>query len=101
MKEKILTLIIGVLIGAILAIGGCFIYSKITKSQDINNEIKNRPPMMQNGEMPSESQIPENGQKPKGEIPEKPEENDNTQEQTEQNTKNKKENSTKNKIQKQ
>lgn len=92
MKEKILTLIIGVLIGAIITTGGFFIYNKITKSDNINNEFKGMPPMMPNGEMPSRSQMLENGQKLEDELHQKTKENDSNQNKTEKNVKSKKEN---------
>lgn len=59
MKDKILTLIIGILIGAILATGGFFIYEKI------NGDNKKEMPSMQ-GE--GQMQAPGNGEQP----PEKP-----------------------------
>lgn len=48
MKEKILTLVIGILIGAILATGGFLIYNK-TNSKNKANNRGDRPQMMQNG----------------------------------------------------
>ncbi len=78
MKEKIIIFIIGVLVGAVLATGAFFIYTKVRSN---NNAIPN-----QNGQMPSGNppemngkQPPEipNGEKLDGEPPEKPsDEND-------------------------
>ena len=82
MKEKIIVFIIGVLVGAVLATGAFFIYTKVSSSnntteqtQQINGE---RPEM--NGEKPS-GERPEmngeappelpNGEKPSGERPDK------------------------------
>lgn len=48
MKGKILTLIIGILIGAILAIGGFLIYNKTNSKNKVGNR-GDRPQMMQNG----------------------------------------------------
>lgn len=66
MKDKILTLIIGILIGAILASGGFLIYNKVNSNSNSDN---NRPQMSNNGELP---QIPSDGEKPEGEPPAKP-----------------------------
>ena len=75
MKDKILILIIGILIGAILATGGFLIYTKVN-----NNKIKNslsygtgmmqhgeRPEMQKNGGQPPE--MPEGMEKLEGEPP--------------------------------
>lgn len=48
MKEKILTLVIGILIGAILATGGFLIYNKTNSKNNVNHRGE-RPQMMQNG----------------------------------------------------
>ena len=64
MKDKILTLIIGVLIGAILTAGGFLIYNSV-KGNPSNNEMNQRP-MMNKGERP---EIPNGGQNPNGEMP--------------------------------
>ena len=86
MKEKCLTLIIGILIGAILASGGFLIYNNViannTAAQSQNGFPGGGP---NNGEMPqggpggdsnssSDSQKP-SGEKPDGEPPAKPGEN--------------------------
>lgn len=63
MKEKILTLVIGILIGAILATGGFTIYNSF------NNENK---PLMRNGNM-SQMQRQNSGEKmPGGPMQEEP-----------------------------
>ena len=65
MKNRILTFIIGILVGAILATSGFFIYSKsINKNKNQNEMMK---PFENNGQM----------QRPNGDIgaaPEKPQE---------------------------
>ena len=66
MKDKILTFIIGVLVGAIIATIGYYIYSKNTKSGEMPNGVP--PQMMQdenNTSMPSGTppELP-NGEKP-------------------------------------
>lgn len=40
MKEKILVFIIGLLLGAIIATGGCLIYIKATESNNTSNQIQ-------------------------------------------------------------
>lgn len=72
MKGKVLTLIIGILIGAILATGGFLIYNKVNSNNNQNN-MSNGPQM--NGDRPS---MPGNGQKPDGEPPAKPGEDNNS-----------------------
>lgn len=81
MKEKILTFIIGTLVGAIIATTGFLIYNKI----GVNNS--NQPEMMkmdENGQMggPQGENMEEPPEKPNGnnseEPPAKPEENDST-----------------------
>jgi len=66
MKDKILTLIIGILIGAIIATSGFLIYTKTHKSD--TNMGPNQGQMMEK----PENFGGENGQKPDGEPPEKP-----------------------------
>ena len=69
MKNKILTFIIGVLVGAIIATGGFLIYNKTI---GVNS---NQPEMMQKGQ-PSNGNMEEPPEKPNGdngeETPEKP-----------------------------
>ena len=68
MKDKILTLIIGILIGAILTAGGFLIYNNVSGSSS-NNKM-NEMHMMNKGErpeIPNERQIP-NGEMPDGEA---------------------------------
>ena len=62
MKDKILTLIIGILIGAVITAGGFLIYSKV------NGNNNQQMPQM-------EGQMQNNGEKPDGEPPEKPDGN--------------------------
>ena len=70
MKDKILTLIIGMLIGAIIASAGFVLYIKTNNTNNTNQrpEFGNPPPMNQNqnfnqnGDMPPEFQ---NGKKTK------------------------------------
>ena len=82
MKEKIIVFIIGVLVGAVLATGAFFIYTKVSSSNNTTEQTQQitgeRPEM--NGEEPPE--LP-NGEKPSGERPDKSS-NENT---TENNTK--------------
>lgn len=40
MKEKILIFIIGLLLGAIIATGGCLIYVKMTESNNTSNQVQ-------------------------------------------------------------
>lgn len=76
MKDKILILIIGILIGAILATGGCLIYAKVSLNKNKNN-ASNVPAIEQNGQRPEMmknkkgSEMIENG-----EGPQKPENED-------------------------
>ena len=65
MKDKILTLIIGILIGAILTAGGFLIYNNVSGSSS-NNKM-NEMHMMNKGERP---EIPNERQIPNGEMPE-------------------------------
>lgn len=93
MKEKYLTLVIGILIGAILASGGFLIYNKAHSSK-ASSDIPQKGQMRQmdgNGEKPdftngeksfdkknknfSNDQMPNNGEMPDGEAPAKPEDN--------------------------
>lgn len=66
MKDKIIFFVIGLLIGAIIATGGCIIYNKSTEKNCVNkiaekhNNYGNQPPEM-GGQMPGS----ENGQPPK------------------------------------
>lgn len=76
MKSKILTLIIGILIGAIVATSGFLIYEKVTASNSAPNGMTQQqggdmqmpdgeqPPEMQNGEQPPEKPDGDNGQTP-------------------------------------
>ena len=101
MKEKVLILIIGILIGAIIATVGFLIYTKVNdKSSNINNSgfEQNGMPSMPNGGMPggdfqndaNRPSMPngegQNGDKPDGEPPAKPEENNTTENKTDTNT---------------
>ena len=65
MKDKILTLIIGILIGAILTAGGFLIYNNV-RGTSSNNKM-NEMPMMNKGERP---EIPNRGQIPNEGMPE-------------------------------
>ena len=60
MKGKILVLIIGILIGAILATGGFIIYNKITSSKDKQVPIQQ---MMQEGMKERRGKITKNSEK--------------------------------------
>lgn len=64
MKEKILTLIIGILIGAIITAGGFLLFGKNTSGK-IDGRDGGRPSQMQQGQM--ENFIP--GEKPDGTPP--------------------------------
>lgn len=61
MKEKILTLVIGFLIGAIVATGGFFIYDKVRANNSGNVQNNSQQQMMPNG-----GQIPQMMQDGKG-----------------------------------
>ena len=63
MKDKILILIIGILIGAILATGGCLIYAKVNNNKNKKN-INYGSGMMRNSEMPEIPEMSDNGQRP-------------------------------------
>ena len=77
MKDKILTLIIGILIGAILTSGGFLVYNKVNKNSS-NNQMKGMQEMRkgERPEMPNNEQLlngertelPE-GEMPNGELP--------------------------------
>ena len=59
MKEKILLIIIGMLLGAIIATGGFYIYNK-SNTCDVNNQQMHmnggQPPELPSGENPPEMQ---------------------------------------------
>ena len=86
MKEKILTFIIGVLVGAIIATGGYYLYSKNNNSKHGGMPDGERPAMMgqdgnnANGNMgtPPEKPSDDDGSGPKGEPGQK-ENTENTQ----------------------
>ena len=81
MKEKILTFIIGVLVGAIIATGGYYLYSKNNNSKHGGMPNGERPAMMgQNENMgtPPEKPSDDDGSGPKGEPGQK-ENTENTQ----------------------
>ena len=69
MKDKILILVIGILIGAVLTSAGFFIYEKNNSSATQNetqNQMMERPDRaMPNGEMPDGKTPPE---KPEGDL---------------------------------
>ena len=83
MKNKIITFIIGVLVGAIIGVAGCFIYNKVTMGQRGERpDGGNRQEMMEKGERPDFDS---------NEIPEKPADgnsvpNDSSNETTESNS---------------
>ena len=64
MKDKILLFVIGVLVGAVIAIGAFFIYTKSSCSS--NNGPGGNPPSMQNSENGEPPEMPngENGGPP-------------------------------------
>lgn len=76
MKEKILTFVIGFLVGAIIATAGFLLYSKITQGNNVMPMDGNGPMGEQaNGmEQPPEKPSGDNGEEP----PTKPEEASNT-----------------------
>ena len=76
MKEKILLFVIGVLVGAVIATGAFYIYSKNTNNCSSNNTQMNggQPPEMPNEQNGQPPEMP-NGQG--GQPPQKPEENNN------------------------
>lgn len=67
LKDKIMIFIIGVLVGAVLATGAFFIYTKLSSNNAISNQTQQipsgNPPEMPNGEKPDE----EPPEKPSGE----------------------------------
>ena len=69
MKDKIMMFVIGVLVGAIIATGAFFIYSKSTSNANNMQMPGGTPPSMPNSEngTPPEKPSGENGQPP--EIP--------------------------------
>lgn len=91
MKEKIMIFIIGLLVGAIIATGGCIIYNKINKNTCPNTIVRqnnngNQPPEM-NGERP---EMPGNMNSENNEPPAKPEgENETGEQSTTQDSENK------------
>ena len=63
-KGKIVTLFIGILVGAIITITGLIIYSNITANKN-SEMMNNRPkPMSNDSQMLSGNGIPNNGQMP-------------------------------------
>ena len=76
MKDKIMLLVIGVLIGAVISTGAFYIYTTTNGFCNCNNQNT----QMNNGEQPPEKPDGENGQ-----PPEKPS-NDNTQNSNNQNS---------------
>lgn len=91
MKDKIIIFIIGLLVGAILATGAFFIYTKINQNScTVNEQTKNlpegNPPEMPNGERPEM-----NGEEP----PEKPSEESSEQKENSSSEKTKKSHSKK------
>ena len=64
MKDKILTLIIGILIGAVITVGGFFIYEKVSGNNSNNNGM----PSMNGGNGQMQGGPGGNGEEP----PEKP-----------------------------
>lgn len=64
MKDKILTLIIGILIGAVITAGGFFIYEKVSGNNSNNNGM----PSMNGGNGQMQGGPGGNGEEP----PEKP-----------------------------
>jgi hypothetical protein len=79
MKSKILTLIIGILIGAIIATAGFLIYNKtIAKNSSDQPEMMQMDGNGQMGEPPSgdNSDVPEKPDGDNGEAPEKPDGDD-------------------------
>lgn len=62
MKQKIIPFVIGVLVGAIIGVAGCFVYNKVTVGKKGERpENGNRTEMMERGERPNfdGNQIPE------------------------------------------
>ena len=54
MKEKILIFIIGFLVGAVIATGAFYIYTKSNSNSTNNTQMQGgQPPEMPSGEMPS------------------------------------------------
>lgn len=68
MKDRILLFIIGLLLGAVIATGAFFVYTKATTCNNSNNTQMQmpggEPPSMENGQNSSNGQPPE---KPSGE----------------------------------
>ena len=88
MKEKIIIFIIGVLVGAVLATGAFYIYTKINVSSSTNQSEHmpgGTPPEM-NGEAPPEKPDGESGEGSGETPPEKPSNETNTKGKTKTNT---------------
>ena len=64
MKNKITTFIIGMLVGAIIATGGFFIYQKINHPKGMQGDRPNRMMERRDGETPPEKPDGEQGEPP-------------------------------------
>ena len=82
MKEKAMLFIIGILLGAVVATGAFYIYSKVAKSCNCNGSNMQmsggQPPEMPNSQNGENGQPPEKPDGQNGVSPEKPNDN-NTQ----------------------
>ena len=72
MKDKIMYLIIGILIGAIIATAGFLIYNKSNSNNTTTNETVQMSPNGQMGEPPSGNNMGEPPAKPDGDNGEEP-----------------------------
>ena len=78
LKDKIIIFIIGLLVGAVIATGAFFIYSKTTCNTTNNSQMQmpgGNPPSMPSGENSENGQPPEKPDGENGQPPEKPSDN--------------------------
>ncbi len=79
MKDKILLFVIGVLVGAVIATGAFFVYSKAVNTNNCNNNQTMQLPGGENGQPPEKpgenDQRSSNSGNENGQPPEKPGEN--------------------------
>jgi hypothetical protein len=75
MKDKIMLFVIGVLLGAVIATGAFYVYTKATNSCNSNNIEMSGPPEMPNGQNNENGEPPAKPDGENGEPPEKPSDN--------------------------
>lgn len=77
LKDKIIIFIIGLLVGAVIATGAFFVYTKATTTCNTNNNNQmgmpgGNPPSIPNGQNSENGQPPEKPDGENGQPPEKP-----------------------------